>query len=87
MSCERWAARSTRQPAGGGLGANQHAGHAAELATEANRGVEKDAGVAERFADVFEQVVEMNVVPVEAIDDQHAGQAAAGRFVEHAPRC
>ncbi len=84
MSCERCLAKSTRQPAGGGLGGFSTLSDAAELRAQADRGVEQDAGLAEGVADVLQQIVEVDVVAVEPIDDDHARQAAPGRFVEHA---
>ncbi len=64
----------------------EDADDAAELRAGVDRRVEQHAALAEGVAEGLEQVGELDVVGVELVDDQHAGQAALAGLVEHAAR-
>ncbi len=50
-----------------------------------NRSVEQHAALAEALLNGLDQFVELDVVGVHLVDDQHASQAALAGLIEHAP--
>ena len=71
---------------GNGGGGIEDGDDAAERWADVERGVEQDAGLAERIANGFQEIVEMDVLVVELIDDDHTGEVAFAGLVEQAAR-
>ena len=69
-----------------GLRRIEDADDARDIMTRIDRGVEEDAAFAEGVADHLEELGELDVVAVEPIDDQHAGEPFLAGLAEESPR-